>query len=107
MFSYTSGRYLFSEEARLKERYVKFNVDALQFAAEASVGNEHGKVISINKLAERGFNRVLIVKFKDGFELIAKLPYHIAQPTYFATASEAATLTFLRSKGIPVPEVYG
>ncbi|KAL2377672.1 hypothetical protein RJZ90_006549 [Blastomyces dermatitidis] len=28
-------------------------------------------------------------------------------PKQYATASEVATLTFLRSKGVPVPEVYG
>lgn len=27
-------------------------------------------------------------------------------PAFYATASEAATLAFLRRKGIPVPEVY-
>ncbi|KAL2367917.1 hypothetical protein RJZ57_007712 [Blastomyces gilchristii] len=34
-------------------------------------------------------------------------PYHISVPKQYATASEVATLTFLRSKGVPVPEVYG
>ncbi|PVH92051.1 hypothetical protein DM02DRAFT_722216 [Periconia macrospinosa] len=106
LFSYTSGRYLFNENLRLKERHVSFNVEALQRAAEASVGNKHGKVISTQKLAEGGFNRVFILKLQDGFEMIAKIPYHIARPEYYATASEAATLTFLRSKDIPVPEVY-
>jgi aminoglycoside phosphotransferase (APT) family kinase protein len=85
---------------------VEFNVEALQHAAEASVSNEHGKAISIAKTAEGGFNRVFTLTLEDGFKLIAKVPYHIAVPNYFATASEAATLTFLRSKDIPVPEVY-
>ena len=91
---------------RSKERHVEFNVEALQRTAEASVGNKHGKVVNMKKLAEGGFNRVFILELQDGFELIAKIPYHIARPEYFATASEAATLTFLRLKGIPVPEVY-
>ncbi|KAF2811522.1 uncharacterized protein BDZ99DRAFT_487255 [Mytilinidion resinicola] len=104
--SYTSGRYLFNEDVRLKERHVKFNVEAVQRAAEASVGNKHGKVVSTKKLAEGGFNRVFVLELQDGFEMIAKIPYHIARPEYFATASEAATLTLLRLKGIPVPEVY-
>jgi aminoglycoside phosphotransferase (APT) family kinase protein len=106
LFSYTSGRYLFNENVRLKERHVEFNSEALQRAAEASVSNKHGKVVSIKKLAEGGFNRVFVLELQDGFELIAKIPYHIARPEYYATASEAATLTFLRLKGIPVPEVY-
>ncbi|KAH8723249.1 kinase-like domain-containing protein [Phaeosphaeriaceae sp. PMI808] len=68
--------------------------------------NKHGKVTSIKKLAEGGFNRVFIIVLESGFELIAKIPYHLTRPEYFATASEAATLSFLRLRGIPVPEVY-
>ncbi|KAF2278906.1 uncharacterized protein EI97DRAFT_492537 [Westerdykella ornata] len=90
----------------LKDRYVEFNAEALQRAAEASVSNKHGKVVSMNKIAEGGFNRVFVLEMQDGFELIAKISYHIARPEYFTTASEAATLTFLRVNGIPVPEVY-
>ncbi|EFQ99836.1 phosphotransferase enzyme family protein [Nannizzia gypsea CBS 118893] len=44
---------------------------------------------------------------EDGFQVIVKIPYQISVPKTYATASEAATLTFLRSKDIPVPEVYG
>jgi hypothetical protein len=43
----------------------------------------------------------------DGFEVIAKIPYRLAGPRHYATASEAATLHFLHSKGIPVPKLYG
>jgi hypothetical protein len=106
LFSYTSGRYLFNEELRLKERYVEFNVEALKTAASASLAYQHGSVTNISKLAEGGFNRVFTLTMEDGFEVIAKIPYHIAVPEYFATASEAATLAFLRSKGVPVPRVY-
>ncbi|KAF2247950.1 hypothetical protein BU26DRAFT_519748 [Trematosphaeria pertusa] len=60
----------------------------------------------MRRLAEGGFNRVFILVLQDGFELIAKIPYHISRPEYYATASEAATLTFLRLQGLPVPEVY-
>ena len=42
----------------------------------------------------------------DGFEAIAKIPYHIAVPKHFTTESEVATLDFLQSKGVPVPRVY-
>ncbi|RJE23333.1 hypothetical protein PHISCL_04319 [Aspergillus sclerotialis] len=44
---------------------------------------------------------------EDGFRAIVKIPYWISVLKRYATASEVATLTFLRSKGIPVPEVYG
>lgn len=43
----------------------------------------------------------------DGFEAIVKIPYQIPGPRHYATASEAATLQFLHSKGVPVPKLYG
>lgn len=61
----------------------------------------------ISKLAEGGFNRVFLLTMENSYEAIAKIPYHIAVPKYYATASEAATLEFLRLKGVPVPKVYG
>ncbi|KAF2749353.1 hypothetical protein M011DRAFT_517942 [Sporormia fimetaria CBS 119925] len=106
LFTYTSGRFLFNEDVRLNERYVPFNVKALEKAAETAIGREHGKVQNTQKMAEGGFNRVLVLRFEDGFEVVAKVPFHIAGPEYFATASEAATLTFLRRQEFPVPEVY-
>ncbi|EAW23691.1 uncharacterized protein NFIA_032550 [Aspergillus fischeri NRRL 181] len=55
-------------------------------------------------MAEGGFNRVFLT-FDDGFEAIAKVPYRIAEPKHYATASEAATLHYLHSKDVP-PELY-
>ncbi|KAI2478771.1 aminoglycoside phosphotransferase [Pyrenophora tritici-repentis] len=44
----------------------------------------------------------------DGRELIAKLPNPNAGRPYFTTASEAATMDYLRNVlGIPVPKIYG
>ncbi|KAH9882738.1 hypothetical protein J1614_000103 [Plenodomus biglobosus] len=60
----------------------------------------------MSKLAEGGFNHVFTLTLEDGFEMIAKIPYHIAKLDQFATASEVATLEFLRLQEIPVPEVY-
>lgn len=61
----------------------------------------------MGRFAEGGFNRVFLLTMDDGFEAILKIPYHIAGPKHFATASEAATLQYLHSKGIPVPKGYG
>ncbi|KAI8943383.1 hypothetical protein NX059_001397 [Plenodomus lindquistii] len=60
----------------------------------------------MTKLAEGGFNQVFTLRLEDGFDIIAKIPYHISKPDRFATASEVAPLEFLRVKGIPVPKVY-
>ncbi|CAG8180979.1 unnamed protein product [Penicillium salamii] len=105
LFSYSSGRFLYNEELRLRERHVPFDVAALQNTITQDVG--HGSVKSMIKLSEGGFNRVLLATMEDGFKAIVKIPYWLSVPKTYATASEVATLTFLRSKGIPVPEVCG
>ena len=58
------------------------------------------------KLAEGGFNRIFLITMHDGFEMVARIPYHVTVPKFYATASEAATMRFLRFSGLPVPEVY-
>lgn len=82
-----------------------FDVAALEAAIKKHVG--HGNIGSLVKVGEGGFNRVLLATMEDGFKAIVKIPYRISVPKTYATASEVATLTFLRSKGLPVPEVYG
>lgn len=105
LFSYSSGRFLYNEELRLRERHVRFDVAALENAIAKHV--DHGNVKSITKPSEGGFNRVLLATMEDDFRAIIKIPYWISGPKTYATASEVATLKFLRSKGVPVPEVYG
>ncbi|PGH13064.1 hypothetical protein AJ79_03901 [Helicocarpus griseus UAMH5409] len=108
LFSYTSGRFILNEQIRLRERYVKFNVEALKhLAANHTESGQHGKVVRFTKLAEGGFNRVFLLDMEDVFQAIAKIPYLIAGPKHYATASEAATLYFLHARGVPVPKVYG
>lgn len=107
LFSYTSGRFLFNEELRLRERYVKFDMNGLLREVERHLGPSHGRAAHIAKMAEGGFNRVFRVTMDDGFEVVAKIPYPIVGPKHYATASEAASLRFLYSKGIPVPKLYG
>ena len=42
-----------------------------------------------------------------GFRMVARIPYPATVPKYFAVASEVATMSLLRSFGLPIPEVYG
>ena len=43
---------------------------------------------------------------RDGFRMVARIPYPATVPKYFAVTSEVATLAYLRSAGVPTPEVY-
>ncbi|RPD68468.1 protein kinase subdomain-containing protein PKL CAK Fmp29 [Lentinus tigrinus ALCF2SS1-7] len=107
LFEYTSGRWLVNDKLRHAERRRDFNVDALRRLAAESVNRSPDDIESLRKLAEGGFNRVFLITMRDGFRMVARIPYPTTIPKYFAVASEAATLAFLRSVGVPTPEVYG
>ena len=38
--------------------------------------------------------------------MVARIPYPVTVPKFYAIASEVATMRFLRSSGLPVPEIY-
>ncbi|KAJ8455900.1 hypothetical protein ONZ51_g12306 [Trametes cubensis] len=61
---------------------------------------------SIDKVQDGILNRVLSLKFDNDAELIAKIPFPVAGPKHFCTASEVATMDYLRTEhGIPTPVV--
>lgn len=105
LFRYTSGRWLINEEHQLKQRYVKFNMANLCSEAAALFGPET-KCVHIVKL-EGNFNKAFLLTMDNGNEVVAKIPCPNAGPRLLTTASEVATLKFLRSHlSIRVPEVY-
>ncbi|KAF9499852.1 hypothetical protein BDN71DRAFT_1480493 [Pleurotus eryngii] len=92
LFNYSSGRRLVNNDLRLAERRRKFDVDELcRLAAQ---------------LAEGGFNRTFLITMHGGFEMVARIPYAVTVPKFYAIASEVATMHFLRSSGLPISEVY-
>ncbi|KAJ5570042.1 uncharacterized protein N7459_009472 [Penicillium hispanicum] len=106
LFEYTSGRWIYNEKTRLTERHGEFNIDALKDAAAVSLERRGTDIKSLSKLAEGGFNRVLQITMLDDTQILARLPYPATEPRRLAVASEVATLTLLRSHGLPVPRVY-
>jgi len=42
----------------------------------------------------------------NGFQLVARIPFTFREPRHLFLASEVATLRYLKTQGIPVPEVY-
>ena len=58
----------------------------------------------MEKIAE-SLNRVFLVTFQNGQQVIVRIPTPISGPSHFSTASEVATMDFLRRLGIPVPIV--
>ncbi|KAF2686436.1 hypothetical protein K458DRAFT_430260 [Lentithecium fluviatile CBS 122367] len=43
---------------------------------------------------------------RDGFQFVGRVPYPPTEPKQLVVASEVATMDYLRSHGIPVPEIY-
>lgn len=88
----------------MNERYVKFRPTELQRIAGEAVKQVYCP--GITKFAEGGFNKVFLLRAKNGREVIARIPTPIAGPPHYTTASEVATMNFLRSVlKLPVPEV--
>src|SRR5271156_1369679 len=93
-FRYTSGRWLWDEQQQFRDRYHVFNVAELQRAAAKSVGSK--SCVSMTKLAEGQYNKDFRLVMNNGKVVIARLPNPNAGPSFYATASEVATMEFVR-----------
>jgi aminoglycoside phosphotransferase (APT) family kinase protein len=87
--------------------HVVLDVDGLRRLAAESVNQSLADVVSLSKLAQGGFNHVFLITLRDGLQMVARIPYPITAPKYYAVASEVATIEYLRSSGLPVPKIYG
>ena len=97
----------YNDALRHAERRLVFDVEGLGRLAAHSVDRSAADIVQLSKLAEGGFNRTFLITFRDGFQMVARIPYPATVPKYYAVASEAATMEFLRSSGLPIPQVYG
>ncbi|KAM5454088.1 hypothetical protein McanCB49686_004395 [Microsporum canis] len=95
----------YNETKRLRERHLVFNVKKLLNIIASSVDQPSENVILFTKIAEGGSYRVFEATFKNGEEVIARLPYLCTLPGTYGIASEAATIDYLRLQGIPIPKV--
>ncbi|KAH3909625.1 hypothetical protein HBH56_158950 [Parastagonospora nodorum] len=105
LLKYTNGHFLANEKQAVDRRYVNFDVDRLCAVAASTGSQRSSPVRSIEKL-EGGFSKALLLCKEDRSELIAKLPFTIAGPPKYTTASEVAVLQYLRAHTqVPVPKV--
>lgn len=93
-FRYTSGRWLWDEESQLRQRMLTFNVQELQRIAAEGIGAK--SCVSITKLAEGGYNKVFRLVMDNGSVAIARIQNPNAGPAQKMTASEVATMDFVR-----------
>jgi hypothetical protein len=89
---------------QLQERYKKFSIPALQDVAARTLGAN--KCMAMTKLAEGSFNKIFLLTMDTGAEAIARIPHPNAGTARFTTASEVATMHYLREKlDLPIPRV--
>lgn len=104
---FRSHRFSYNDNLRHRERRRVFNVSELKRLAALAVQQNEVDVIGFEKLAEGGFNRSFLITMRDGYRLVARIPYPATEPKSLLVASEVATLDFLRAHGIQVPKVFG
>ncbi|DAA78663.1 TPA_exp: Uncharacterized protein A8136_2448 [Trichophyton benhamiae CBS 112371] len=105
LYQFTSGRWLWGESQQLKARHLKFNISELLRIAAGAIGSE--SCTTIVKVSEGQNNKVFYLTMNDGREVVAKLPNPNAGRPRFITASEVATVEFLRKVlHFPVPKVH-
>ncbi|KAI5210092.1 hypothetical protein E4T39_00431 [Aureobasidium subglaciale] len=105
IFNFTRGRFLGNEKHELRRRHRKFDVYELMRVAAQAVGANH--CTGIQKCPDGMYNRILHLSMDNGKQVIAKIPNPNSGPPHFTTASEVATMQFVREVlRTPVPEVY-
>ncbi|PLN86072.1 phosphotransferase family protein [Aspergillus taichungensis] len=103
-FSYTSGRWVWNERQQLQERYREFDILEIQKIAIES--SSSGSCVRMEKVGEGSYNKSFKLTMGNGKTVVARIPNPNAGPTFLTTASEVATMDFLRTiLCLPVPKV--
>ncbi|PWY89763.1 phosphotransferase enzyme family protein [Aspergillus heteromorphus CBS 117.55] len=105
LYCYTAGRWIWNEKDQFSRRYVKF--DLAELVRVAIQVTQSKSCVQVKKLPEGNFSKVFLMTMDDNKEVIAKLPNPNAGRPHFTTASEVATMDYVRNVlNIPAPKVY-
>lgn len=103
LYKYTNGTFLTNKNKAVDRRYLKFDLDEL-CAIAAHTGSK-SLVKEVEKM-EGGFSKALLLKKMDGTEVVAKLPFKIAGPVHYTTASEVAVLQYSKTRMVHFHVVF-
>ncbi|PBK63876.1 hypothetical protein ARMSODRAFT_893613 [Armillaria solidipes] len=85
-------------------RHVKFNVEALRNISSSAVGAKN--CVLFESFAQGAYNKLFLLGFDNGTEAIARIPSPLVGNTHMSTASEVATMEYVREVfGEPTPRV--
>lgn len=98
LLEFTRGRFVWNEEAEMAKRQVDVDLNELAHAAAAAVSSK--SCIHIEKFPDGMHNKAYCLTMDDGRKVVAKVPNPNAGSAYFTTASEVATMKFVRIPGV-------
>ncbi|KAK5453545.1 Phosphotransferase enzyme [Exophiala xenobiotica] len=106
LYSPTTGLWLWNELRKQQEHTQEFDLKALEHVLIKAAGSKTGATaVRFGKLAEGASNKVFLAVVGKQ-RLTVKIPDPVV-PQRLVTASEVATLEFLRSElAVPVPKVF-
>ncbi|KAI2699389.1 hypothetical protein CBS147332_8275 [Penicillium roqueforti] len=88
LFEYTSGRWIYNDRLKNRERRRVFNVSGLKRLTAIAIQQNGDDAVGFLKLAEGGFNRNFLITMRDGFRFVARIPYPVTKPKSLVVASE-------------------
>ena len=83
----------------MAQRRVKFNMNELARLSAKAVGSR--ACVNVEKYTDGMFNKAFLMTMEDGMQVVAKVPNPNAGRAHFTTASEVATMDFVRTPFIP------
>ncbi|KAK6000893.1 hypothetical protein QM012_002976 [Aureobasidium pullulans] len=104
LFNFTRGRFVCNEQYETSQRHVRFNVNELARRAAHAIGAS--KCIKIAKYPDGMYNKSMLLTMDDGSQVVTKVPNPTAGLPHYTTASEVATMDFVKNViKTPVPKV--
>ncbi|KKZ64263.1 hypothetical protein EMCG_09761 [[Emmonsia] crescens] len=104
-FEYTRDRFVIDEAEQMARRRIRFNINELGRVAAKAVGAM--RCVNIEKCADGMYNKAYTLTMDNGMQVIGKVPNPNAGMPHYTTASEVATMEFVRNiLKTPAPRVY-
>ena len=96
LFHYTRARFVSNEAQELAIRCVEFDMNELAKSAAESIGLTLAQCTHIEKFPDWMFNKSFLFTMQDGTQVVGKVPNPNAGRAHYTTASEVATMDFVR-----------
>lgn len=94
VYGHSSGGWLWNEDAQLASRWREINHVELGRVAAEAVGSQC--CTKMRKLGEGSFNKAFLLTMSDGQQVVARIPNPNAGFQHLTTASEVATMDYVR-----------